>query len=101
MTTLDQLAALSQTQVDIANSQRDEQMLADDFDTFLQLLTTHLRNQDPLEPIKDQAFVAQLAQFSSLERLDEIAGAVQTLVDLASDESGPTEDAPTQQSIGG
>ena len=34
---------------------------------FLRLLTTQLQNQNPLEPIQNEAFVAQLAQFSTLE----------------------------------
>ncbi len=41
-------------------------------DAFLRLLTVQLKNQDPLEPIKNEAFVAQLAQFSSLEQLQNI-----------------------------
>src|SRR5476651_133700 len=36
-------------------------------DAFLQLLVTQLKNQDPLSPQDNGAFVAQLAQFSSLE----------------------------------
>jgi len=39
---------------------------------FLNLLVTQLRYQDPMEPLKDSDFVAQLAQFSSLEQLDNI-----------------------------
>jgi flagellar basal-body rod modification protein FlgD len=38
-------------------------------DAFLRLLVAQLQNQDPLEPVKNEAFVAQLAQFSSLEQL--------------------------------
>ncbi len=38
-------------------------------DEFLKLLISQLQNQDPLEPMKDQEYVAQLAQFSSLEQL--------------------------------
>jgi flagellar basal-body rod modification protein FlgD len=34
---------------------------------FLILFTTQLKNQDPLDPVKNEAFVAQLAQFSQLE----------------------------------
>ena len=39
-----------------------------DFDTFLTLLTAQLNNQDPLKPIDNTEFVAQLAQFSSVEQ---------------------------------
>ena len=39
---------------------------------FLNLLVTQLRYQNPLEPMKDTEFVAQLAQFSSLEQLSNI-----------------------------
>ena len=35
--------------------------------TFLQLLVAQLKNQDPMQPQDGSAFVAQLAQFSSLE----------------------------------
>lgn len=41
-------------------------------DDFLNLLVTQLRYQNPLEPLKDSDFVAQLAQFSSLEQLENI-----------------------------
>jgi flagellar basal-body rod modification protein FlgD len=39
---------------------------------FLKLLITQLRHQDPLEPMKNEEYVAQLAQFSSLEQMQNI-----------------------------
>jgi flagellar basal-body rod modification protein FlgD len=42
--------------------------IADNFDTFLQLLTTQLRNQNPLDPLDTNAFTQQLVQFSSVEQ---------------------------------
>ena len=41
-------------------------------DAFLNLLVTQLRHQDPLQPQADGEFIAQLAQFSSLEQLTSI-----------------------------
>lgn len=41
-------------------------------DEFLHLLVTQLRNQNPLDPIKDGEFIAQLAQFSTLEGLEKL-----------------------------
>ncbi|HZW30701.1 MAG TPA: flagellar hook capping FlgD N-terminal domain-containing protein [Isosphaeraceae bacterium] len=39
---------------------------------FLQLLVAQLRNQDPLQPVDNTQFIAQLAQFSTLETLQQI-----------------------------
>lgn len=41
-------------------------------DQFLQLLVCQMKNQDPLEPEKDTQFIAQLAQFSSLEQMQNL-----------------------------
>ncbi len=35
---------------------------------FLQLLSTQFQNQDPMKPMEDTAFIAQMAQFSALEQ---------------------------------
>ncbi|GEL06660.1 flagellar hook assembly protein FlgD [Salisediminibacterium halotolerans] len=40
-----------------------------DQDAFLQILMTQLQNQDPLDPMDDKEFVAQMAQFSSMEQM--------------------------------
>lgn len=39
---------------------------------FMKLLMIQLRNQDPLDPINDKEFLAQLAQFSSLGELTKL-----------------------------
>jgi flagellar basal-body rod modification protein FlgD len=47
-------------------------------DEFLQLLIAKLTHQDPLNPIEDEAFVADLAQFSSLEQLSNLNESLST-----------------------
>jgi flagellar basal-body rod modification protein FlgD len=56
-------------------------------DAFLQLLVTQLQHQDPLQPQDDSQFLAQLAQFSSLEQLTQMNASIQQLVTLASGSS--------------
>jgi len=51
-----------------------------DRDTFLKLLTTQLANQDPTAPMDNQEFVAQLAQFTSLEQMVNMNGTMQSMV---------------------
>lgn len=41
-------------------------------DAFLQLMITQMNNQNPLEPQSNSEFVAQLAQFSSVEGIDKL-----------------------------
>lgn len=41
-------------------------------DDFLKLLITQLSNQDPLQPVDDREFIAQMAQFSALEQIQNI-----------------------------
>jgi flagellar basal-body rod modification protein FlgD len=54
-------------------------------DAFLKLLTTQLAHQDPMAPKEDGEFMAQLAQFSSLEKLTEISTSIQELARLIAD----------------
>lgn len=43
-----------------------------DKDAFLKLLVTQLANQNPLNPVEDKEFIAQLAQFSALEQMQNL-----------------------------
>ena len=45
---------------------------------FLQLLVAQLKNQDPLKPMDDTQFITQLAQFSTLETLQQIQSSLET-----------------------
>lgn len=42
-------------------------------DEFLKILITQLRNQDPLNPMEDRDFIAQMAQFSTLEQMQNMS----------------------------
>jgi len=48
---------------------------------FLELLVAQLKNQDPLNPVENQEFIAQLATFSSLEQLISINEGINRLAD--------------------
>ena len=48
---------------------------------FLTLFTTQLKNQNPLDPVKNEAFVAQLAQFSQLEATTAMKTSMQAMAD--------------------
>ena len=62
-----------------ASSVTSRATIAQNFDTFLQLLTTQLKNQNPLDPMNDTEFVSQMAQFSILEQVSLIAEEIEGL----------------------
>ncbi len=61
---------------------RAETGLAQNFETFLQLLLTQLKNQDPLSPMDTERFTSQLVQFTSVEQLLATNRQLQELVRL-------------------
>ncbi len=53
-----------------------------DKDAFLLLLITQLKNQNPLEPMDNKEFIAQLAQFSTLEQITNMTKSIQEFLTL-------------------
>lgn len=51
---------------------------------FLKLLTTQLTTQDPTNPMDNSAFVAQMAQFSTLTAMNEMSASFESLADTLS-----------------
>ena len=60
----------------------DQGTLADNFTTFLQLLTTQLQNQNPLDPLDTNQFTQQLVQFAQVEQQLKSNDQLATLVSL-------------------
>ena len=62
---VDAVSSFVSNQTNVSNS---SSQLAENFDTFLSLLTAQLQNQDPLEPVDSTQFTQQLVQFSGVEQ---------------------------------
>jgi flagellar basal-body rod modification protein FlgD len=60
----------------------DSKTLAGNFQTFLQLLTTQLKNQNPLDPLDTNQFTQQLVQFAQVEQQLKSNDQLSTLVSL-------------------
>ena len=61
-------AASSTTSATAATTGIDKNTIAGNFQTFLTLLTTQLKNQNPLEPLDTNQFTQQLVQFAQVEQ---------------------------------
>lgn len=70
--TQDQIDRLDQISKDEDNTKKLESQDIDK-DAFLKLFMTQLQYQDPLSPMDNKDFIAQMAQFSSVEQLTNIA----------------------------
>lgn len=62
--------------------------LSGNFDTFLQLLTTQLQNQDPTSPMDTNQFTQQLVEFSQVEQQIGTNDSLKTLIALAQGRGG-------------
>ena len=68
----------------LVNKQRDQRKTGPDTmgkDAFMKILIAQMANQDPTNPMKDTEFVAQMAQFSSLEQTMNLAKAFEKFAD--------------------
>ncbi len=50
-------------------------------DAFLELLVTQLGNQDPLEPMDNEDFITQMAQFSELEQMENLNSSMRDFIE--------------------
>src|SRR4051812_18930190 len=66
----------------------DNTMIASNFTTFLTLLTTQLKNQNPLDPLDTNQFTQQLVQFASVEQQMKSNDQLHTLVSLQQSAQG-------------
>lgn len=66
---MNELAPTLGTSVPLQSAQpAQERMIASDFQTFLTMLTTQMRHQDPMNPMQASDFAVQLATFSGVEQ---------------------------------
>ena len=56
--------------------------IADNFQTFLTLLTTQLQNQNPLDPLDTNQFTQQLVQFAGVEQQLKSNDQLKSLIDI-------------------
>ena len=77
----------------------DDQMIASNFTTFLQLLTTQLKNQNPLDPLDTNQFTQQLVQFAQVEQQMKSNSELTTLVSLEQSAQSTTALAYVGQTV--
>jgi flagellar basal-body rod modification protein FlgD len=72
----------SSTSTSTSSTGVDQNTLAGNFQTFLTLLTTQLKNQNPLDPLDTNQFTQQLVQFAQVEQQLKQNEQLQTLVSI-------------------
>lgn len=68
-----------------------------DQNAFLNMLLTQLQNQDPMNPLDNTEFAAQLAQYSSLEQLTSIGGKLDNITQLILSQMATENNSTSQQ----
>ncbi len=67
----------------VGGASTDNKTIAQNFNTFLSLLTTQLQNQNPLDPLDTNQFTQQLVQFTSVEQAVKTNENLETLAKLS------------------
>lgn len=71
---------LGRAEADLAASNQPDHKTSLGQDDFLKLLLTQMQNQDPANPMEDKEYMAQMAQFSSLEQLTKLNTSMETMI---------------------
>jgi len=77
----------------------DQATIANNFQTFLQLLTTQLKNQNPLDPLDTNQFTQQLVQFAQVEQQMKQNDQLTTLISLEKNAQATTALAYVGQTV--
>ena len=93
---IDSTSGVGATSNGADNTQKAQKTLGQD--AFLKLLVTQLENQDPTSPQDNSQFIAQLATFSSLEKLTEISSQIASLQLMVANQVGTTDASSTSSS---
>jgi flagellar basal-body rod modification protein FlgD len=75
-------AAVTNSSSTSSSAATDKSTIADNFQSFLLLLTTQLQNQNPLDPLDTNQFTQQLVQFAQVEQQLKSNSQLETLVSL-------------------
>jgi flagellar basal-body rod modification protein FlgD len=80
-------AAATQALLDAANGTKttSKTKMADQQDRFLKLLTTQLKNQDPLNPMDNAQMTSQLAQISTVDGIERLNATLQKMMSSSAD----------------
>ena len=70
------------TTTDTSKAEKDRTSLAGDFNEFMLLLTTQLKNQDPTEPLDTNQFTQQLVSFAGVEQQVNTNSNMEKLISL-------------------
>ena len=76
------MAVTSATSATTSTTATSRATIANNFDTFLLLLTTQLKNQNPLDPLDTNQFTQQLVQFAGVEQQIRTNESLEALVNL-------------------